>query len=75
MQPPWTKSVDYTQKPIFVCWEVTKSCLLSCRHCRAMAIKNSLPGELGYEQGIRLIDQLLDFGEPSRPFSSPGEIP
>jgi AdoMet-dependent heme synthase len=64
MQPPWTKNVDYSAKPIFVCWETTKSCLLSCRHCRATAIRNSLPGELDHEAGKRLIDQLLDFGEP-----------
>ena len=52
MQPPWTKNVDYSTKPIFVCWETTKSCLLSCRHCRATAIKDSLPGELDYEAGL-----------------------
>ena len=64
MQPPWTKNVDYSTKPIFVCWETTKSCLLSCRHCRATAIKNRLPGELDHETGIRVIDQLIEFGEP-----------
>ena len=64
MQPPWTKNVDYSTKPIFVCWETTKSCLLSCRHCRATAIKSRLPDELDYESGIRLIDQLLEFGDP-----------
>lgn len=64
MQPPWTKNVDYSKKPIFVCWETTKACLLSCRHCRATAIRNSVPGELDHQAGIRLIDQLLEFGEP-----------
>jgi AdoMet-dependent heme synthase len=64
MQPPWTKNVDYSTKPIFVCWETTKSCLLSCRHCRATAIKSRLPDELDSESGIRLIDQLLEFGDP-----------
>ncbi len=64
MQPPWTKRVDYSAKPIFVCWETTKSCLLSCRHCRATAIRDSLPGELDYQSGVRLVDQLLEFGDP-----------
>jgi AdoMet-dependent heme synthase len=64
MQPPWTKNVDYSVKPIFVCWETTKSCLLSCRHCRATAIRNGLPGELDHQAGKNLIDQLLDFGDP-----------
>ncbi|HUI71314.1 MAG TPA: TIGR04053 family radical SAM/SPASM domain-containing protein [Spirochaetia bacterium] len=64
MQPPWTRKIDFNEKPIFVCWETTKSCLLSCRHCRATAIRSSLPGELDHAMGIRLIDQLLDFTEP-----------
>ena len=64
MQPPWTKNIDYSVKPIFVCWETTKSCLLSCRHCRATAIKDSQPGELDHATGVKLIDQLLEFGEP-----------
>ena len=64
MQPPWTKKVDYSAKPIFVCWETTKSCLLSCRHCRATAIKESQPGELDSRSGMMLIDQLVEFDEP-----------
>ncbi len=64
MQPPWTQNVDFSTKPIFVCWETTKSCLLSCRHCRATAIKTRLPEELDFESGLRLIDQILEFGEP-----------
>ncbi|MGA2545409.1 MAG: TIGR04053 family radical SAM/SPASM domain-containing protein [Rectinemataceae bacterium] len=64
MQPPWTQKVDFSTKPIFVCWETTKSCLLSCRHCRATAIKSRLPDELGLEAGLRLIDQILEFGDP-----------
>ena len=50
--------------PYFVCWETTKACLLSCRHCRAKAIRRPLPGELDHQQGIALIDQLLEFDEP-----------
>jgi AdoMet-dependent heme synthase len=64
LQPPWTRKIDFAQKPIFVCWETTKSCLLSCRHCRATAIRSSMPTEMGSALGMRLIDQLLDFGEP-----------
>ena len=64
MPPPWATVSDLSERPIFVCWETTKACLLACRHCRAKAIKKSLPGELTYEEGIALIDQLFDFGEP-----------
>lgn len=63
--PPWaTGKMEVNKRPLFVCWELTKACDLSCRHCRAKAIKRSLPGELTYEEGIRLIDQIPEFGEP-----------
>ncbi len=55
---------DFSQAPFFVCWETTKACLLACRHCRARAIRRSLPGELDRAQGLALIDQLKEFGEP-----------
>lgn len=63
-RPPWSIRTDLSEAPIFVCWETTKACLLACRHCRAKAIRKSQPGELTHEQGIALIDQLLDFGQP-----------
>ena len=55
---------DFSEAPIFVCWETTKACLLACRHCRARAIRNMQPGELTTSQGLKLIDQLVEFGEP-----------
>ena len=64
MQPPWTLRTDASRTPYFICWETTKACLLSCRHCRAKAIRRPLPGELDHSQGIALIDQLLEFDEP-----------
>jgi len=64
MRPPWTLRNDLSEAPVFVCWETTKACLLSCKHCRAKAIRSSLPGELDHQQGLELIDQLLEFGEP-----------
>ena len=64
MRPPWTVRTDFSQAPFFVCWETTKACLLACRHCRARAIRRSLPGELDHAQGLALIDQLKEFGEP-----------
>jgi len=63
-RPPWTIRTDLSEAPIFVCWETTKSCLLACRHCRAKAIRKPLPGELSHEQGLQLIDQLVEFDEP-----------
>ena len=63
-RPPWTIRQDYSEAPIFVCWETTKACLLTCRHCRAKAIRNRQSGELNTAQALRLIDQLVEFGEP-----------
>ena len=37
---------------------------MACRHCRARAIRRALPDELSHEDSIRLIDQLIEFGEP-----------
>ncbi len=63
--PPWASGkMDLNKRPLFVCWEMTKACNLSCRHCRAKAIRKALPGELDLEEGKRLIHQILDFGEP-----------
>lgn len=65
IMPPWaSEGIELSDKPLFVCWEVTKACKLSCRHCRAKAIRRSLPGELSHEQGLALIDQITGFGEP-----------
>lgn len=62
---PWnSKDIELGERPLFVCWEVTKACKLSCRHCRAKAIRRPLPGELNHEQGLALIDQITEFGEP-----------
>lgn len=55
---------DYSEAPIFVCWETTKACLLSCRHCRARAIRDRQNGELTTHEALKLIDQLLEFGSP-----------
>lgn len=47
-----------------MCWETTKACLLTCRHCRAKAIRNRQSGELNTTQALKFIDQLVEFGEP-----------
>ncbi len=55
---------NFDQRPLLICWETTKACVLACKHCRANAVNRSLPGELTTEEGVRLIDQIMDFGEP-----------
>ncbi|MBP1912086.1 TIGR04053 family radical SAM/SPASM domain-containing protein [Thermococcus stetteri] len=57
-------SWPYDRKPILVFWETTKACQLKCKHCRAEAILQALPGELTTDEGKKLIDSLTDFGRP-----------
>jgi AdoMet-dependent heme synthase len=58
------RTVDYAQRPMLVFWEVTRACLLACRHCRASAARDPLPGELDEVEGRGLIDQVAAFGRP-----------
>jgi radical SAM protein len=47
-----------------VYWEMTQSCALACRHCRAEAISTPHPMELTFQEGRTLLHQILDFGAP-----------
>ncbi len=50
--------------PILVAWEVTRSCNLACKHCRASALHGPYPGELTTEECFRLVDQIKEVGDP-----------
>ncbi|RYV50832.1 radical SAM/SPASM domain-containing protein [Pengzhenrongella frigida] len=56
--------LDYGRRPMLVFWETTRACQLACRHCRASATEQALPGELTTAQGHELIDQVAGFGRP-----------
>lgn len=58
------RDVDFNQAPLLVIWEVTRSCELACRHCRASAENRRDPRELSTEQGFRLIDDVAKMGTP-----------
>ena len=47
-----------------VAWEVTRSCNLACRHCRAEAHLEPYPGELNTTQAKALIDTFPETGSP-----------
>jgi AdoMet-dependent heme synthase len=53
--------VNFDQAPILLFWETTRACKLACKHCRAEAIAEAMPGELSSEEGTRLIDDLRAF--------------
>ncbi len=55
----------FANKPVLVFWETTKACPLACKHCRASAIHDPLPGELNTQEGYALIDSVAGFGTPA----------
>jgi AdoMet-dependent heme synthase len=55
---------DYSQTPLNIYWEMTQACALTCRHCRAEAMPGPHPMELSFEQGVELLRQIPEFGNP-----------
>ncbi|OWP57333.1 MAG: hypothetical protein B2I17_01450 [Thermoplasmatales archaeon B_DKE] len=51
-------------KPQLFFWETTKACPLACKHCRAEAILNPMPGELTTEESLNLLIQIAEFPKP-----------
>ena len=64
MQPmhniPARGGIDFDESPFLAIWEVTQSCDLACKHCRAAAQPIPHPDELTHEEGRALIDQIAD---------------
>lgn len=56
------------KKPVVV-WNITQRCNLHCAHCYADSHDRDYPGELTTAEGLRLIEQLADFGVPTVLFS------
>jgi radical SAM protein with 4Fe4S-binding SPASM domain len=49
-------------KPV-VMWNLTRRCNLACQHCY-MDARGEADGELGLEEGVRLVDELADLKIP-----------
>jgi len=68
MQPmhhiPARGGIDYDESPFLAIWEVTQSCDLACKHCRAAAQPIAHPDELTHAEGLALIDQIADLHIP-----------
>lgn len=62
MQPihqiPARVGLNYDETPFLTIWEVTQSCDLACKHCRAAAQPLAHPDELTTAEGKALIDQV-----------------
>jgi len=55
--PGGMPGVDTDRDPIVVFWEMTRA----CEHCRAEAQPKRHPMELSTEDGLRLMDRLVEF--------------
>ncbi|MFU8869588.1 radical SAM protein [Natronococcus sp.] len=56
-------TVDTSERPLVLIWEVTQACGLSCDHCRADAQPDRHPDELSTAEGKRLLEDAAAFGE------------
>ena len=61
---PSLAAVDFSQTPFVAIWETTRACDLACRHCRAEAIPEALPGELSTQEGYQVLRELAEMGTP-----------
>jgi len=61
---PARGGLDYDETPFLAIWEVTQSCDLACKHCRAAAQPIPHPDELTNAEGKALIDQIADMHIP-----------
>lgn len=57
-------NIDFNVNPFIVIWETTRACGLKCQHCRAEAQPIPDPNELTHEQGIALLDEIYEMGNP-----------
>jgi radical SAM protein len=61
---PARGAIDYDESPFLAIWEVTQSCDLACKHCRAAAQPIAHPDQLTNAEGKALIDQIADMHIP-----------
>ena len=61
---PARGALNYDETPFLAIWEVTQSCDLACKHCRAAAQPEAHPEQLTTAQGKELIDQIAAMHVP-----------
>ena len=62
--PADASSANQQHVPRLIAWEVTRSCMLACKHCRAAAQPKPYPGELTTEECFKLLDNIASFAKP-----------
>lgn len=50
--------------PRLIAWEITRSCMLHCKHCRAAAHHGPYPGEFSLEEIKRVLDNVAAHFKP-----------
>ena len=60
---------DYSRNPMLVYWEMTQSCALACRHCRAEAVSTPHPQELTPVESLGLLRQIACLRHQASPHS------
>jgi len=63
-QIPARGGLNYDETPFLAIWELTQSCDLACKHCRAAAQPIAHPDELSNAEAKKLIDQIADMNIP-----------
>jgi len=63
-QIPARGGLNYDEAPFLAIWEVTQSCDLACKHCRAAAQPIAHPDQLTTAEGKDLIDQIAAMHVP-----------
>jgi radical SAM protein len=61
---PARGGLNFDETPFLAIWEVTQSCDLACKHCRAAAQPMAHPDELTTAEGKALIDQIAAMHVP-----------
>ncbi|MHC4295006.1 MAG: siroheme decarboxylase subunit beta [Planctomycetota bacterium] len=64
MNHPADPSSAKQHVPRLIAWEVTRSCMLACRHCRASAQPKPYPDELSTDECFRLLDNIASSAKP-----------
>jgi heme b synthase len=59
-----SRESGWASGPRLIAWEVTRTCNLSCIHCRAASIDKPYPNEFTTEECLKLLDEVVAFANP-----------
>ncbi len=63
-KPGTTEESSEIAPPRLIAWEVTRHCLLNCKHCRAASRHAPDPGELSTDECFGLLENIASFARP-----------